>query len=183
MVYIILGKGFEEAEALVPCDLLRRAGVEVRLAGIGGLEIQGSHGITVRADCVAEETDLSDAELLILPGGLGGVASIRASETVLSAVRALHEKGRFIAAICAAPTVLAGLGITEGKKATCYPGMEHEMGSASMQDAPVVQDGKLITGRAAGASFDFALALITALRGEEAAKKVAAGVVYRGAVR
>ena len=183
MVYIILGKGFEEAEALVPCDLLRRAGVEVRLAGIGGLEITGSHGITVRADCVAEETDFSDAELLILPGGLGGVASIRASETVLSAVRALYEKEHFIAAICAAPTVLAGLGITEGKKATCYPGMENEMGSASMQDAPVVQDGKLITGRAAGASFDFALALITALRGEEAAKKVAAGVVYRGAVR
>ncbi|MGN1307689.1 MAG: DJ-1 family glyoxalase III [Faecousia sp.] len=183
MVYIILGKGFEEAEALVPCDLLRRAGVEVRLAGIGGLEIQGSHGITVRADCVVEETDFSNAEMLILPGGLGGVASIRASEAVLSAVRALHEKECFLAAICAAPTVLADLGITEGKKATCYPGMENEMGSANMQDAPVVQDGKLITGRAAGASFDFALALITALRGEAAAKKVAAGVVYCGAVR
>ena len=183
MVYIILGKGFEEAEALVPCDLLRRAGVEVRLAGIGGLDITGSHGITVRADCVAETADFLDAEMLVMPGGLGGVASIRASETVLSAVRALHEKERFIAAICAAPTVLAELGITDGKKATCYPGMESEMGSASMQDAPVVQDGKLITGRAAGASFDFALALITALRGEEAAKKVAAGIVYRGAVR
>lgn len=183
MVYIILGKGFEEAEALVPCDLLRRAGIEVRLAGIGGLEIRGSHGITVRTDCIAEETDLTDAELLVLPGGLGGVASIRASESVLSAVRTLHEKGRYIAAICAAPTVLAELGITDGKKATCYPGMENEMGSADMQDAPVVRDGMLITGRAAGASFDFALALITALRGEEAANKVAAGVVYRGAVR
>ena len=93
MVYIILGKGFEEAEALVPCDLLRRAGIEVRLAGIGGLEIRGSHGITVRTDCIAEETDLTDAELLVLPGGLGGVASIRASESVLSAVRTLREKG------------------------------------------------------------------------------------------
>lgn len=183
MVYIILGKGFEEAEALVPCDLLRRAGIEVLLAGIGGLEIKGGHGIAIHADCVAEETDFSGAEMLVLPGGLGGVASVRASEAVLSAVRALWEEERFIAAICAAPTVLADLGITEGRNATCYPGMENEMGSASVQDAPVVRDGKLITGRAAGASFDFALALIAALRGEEAAKKVAAGVVYREAVR
>ena len=73
MVYLILGAGFEESEAIVPCDLLRRAGVEVRLAGIGGTEIMGSHGVTVRADCVAEQTALEEAEMLILPGGLRGV--------------------------------------------------------------------------------------------------------------
>ena len=180
MVYIILGKGFEEAEALVPCDLLRRAGIDVRFAGIGGTEITGSRGITLRADCVAEETALSDAEMLVLPGGLGGVASIRASKAVLSAVRKVYDQGRFVAAICAAPTVLAQLGITDGKNATCYPGMDDEMGSAKMQDAPAVRDGKIITGRAAGAAFDFALALITALRGQDAAQKVAADIVYCG---
>lgn len=183
MVYMILGKGFEEAEALVPCDLLRRAGIDVRFAGIGGLEITGGHGITLRADCVAEETALCEAEMLILPGGLGGVASIRACAPVLSAVRTLYEQGRFVAAICAAPTVLAELGITDGKKATCYPGMENEMGSATMLPVGAVQDGKVITGRAAGAAFDFGLALIRALRGEEAAQKIAAGVVYRGEAR
>ena len=78
MVYLILGAGFEEAEAIVPCDLLRRAGVEVRLAGIGGTDIPGSHGIPVHADCAAEAAELTKADMLILPGGLGGVRSIRA---------------------------------------------------------------------------------------------------------
>lgn len=180
MVYIILGKGFEEAEALVPCDLLRRAGVDVRFAGIGGKQITGSRGITLCADCTVEETDLTAAEMLVLPGGLGGVASILESPAVLSAVRSVYESGRYVAAICAAPTVLARLGITDGKNATCYPGMEGEMGSAKMQDLPAVTDGRVITGRAAGAAFDFALALITALRGQEIAAQVAAGIVYRG---
>ena len=179
MVYILLAPGFEEAEALVPDDLLRRAGIETALTSLEGGFVTGGHQITVKADLTLGQVHLDRAEMLVLPGGLGGVASIRASEAVLSAVRALHEKERFIAAICAAPTVLAELGITEGKKATCYPGMESEMGSASMQDAPVVQDGKLITGRAAGASFDFALALITALRGEEAAKKVGMAIAQK----
>ena len=118
--------------------------------------------------------------MLVLPGGLGGVASILESPAVLSGVRAVYDGGRYVAAICAAPTVLARLGITDGKNATCYPGMEGEMGSAKMQDLPAVTDGRVITGRAAGAAFDFALALITALRGQEAAAQVAAGIVYRG---
>lgn len=179
MVYIILGAGFEEAEAIIPCDLLRRAGVEVRLAGIGGLEITGGHGITVHADCVAEQAALSEAEMLVLPGGLGGVASIRGSEAVLSALRAVHARGKLVAAICAAPTVLAQLGITDGKQATCYPGMETEMKAAQMCGAAAVRDGSVITGRAAGTAFDFGLQLVAALRGEEAAQKVRTAVVYR----
>lgn len=130
MVYLILGEGFEESEAIIPCDLLRRAGVEVRLAGIGGLEISGSHGIVVRADCAAETAALTDAEMIILPGGLGGVRSIQGCGPVLEAVRALYTAGGFVAAICAAPAILAQLGITEGRKAVCYPGMEAQMGGA-----------------------------------------------------
>ena len=76
MVYLILGAGFEEAEAIVPCDLLRRAGVEVRLAGIGGTDIPGSHGIPVHADCAAEAAELTKADMLILPGGLGCLAGV-----------------------------------------------------------------------------------------------------------
>ena len=99
MVYIILGEGFEETEAIVPCDLLRRAGVDARFAGIGGREITGGHGITVCADCAAEETDLTKAEMLVLPGGLGGVASIVKSDTVQQAVNRVYENGRYTQAI------------------------------------------------------------------------------------
>lgn len=179
MVYIILGAGFEESEAIVPCDLLRRAGIETQFAGIGGREIIGSHGIPVVADCVAEDAPLAQAEMLVLPGGLRGVQSIRGSRPVLEAVRAAYQSGRFVAAICAAPTILAELGITDGKMAVCYPGMEEQMGAAVMQHAGTMRDDTVITGRAAGASFDFGLALVAALRGEEAAKKVAGAVVYQ----
>ena len=179
MIYIILGEGFEEMEAIVPCDLLRRAGVDVRFAGIGGREITGGHGITVCADCVAEETDLTKAEMLVLPGGLGGVASILKSETVKKAVNRVYENGGYAAAICAGPTVLAKLGITDGKRVACYPGCETQMGSAVICEESAVIDGRVITGRAPGAAFDFGLALVKVLRGEEAAKQVAAGAVYR----
>lgn len=179
MVYIILGKGFEEAEAIVPCDLLRRAGVDVQLAGIGGREVSGGHGITVCADCVAEETDLTKAEMIVLPGGLGGVQSILGSKTVLNAVKAVYDNGGYAAAICAGPTVLAKLGITDGRRVTCYPGCEANMGGAKPRGEKAVIDGRVVTGQAPGAAFDFALALIEVLRGKEAAKKVAAGAVYR----
>lgn len=176
MVYIILGKGFEETEAIVPCDLLRRAGVETRFAGIGAREITGSHGITVQADCTVEE--MERAEMLVLPGGMQGVASICGSESALSAVRAQYESGGFVAAICAAPTVLAELGILRGRKATCYPGMEGKLDGAEVCAEPAVRDGTVITGRAAGAAFDFGLALVEALRGKRKAREIAAGIVF-----
>lgn len=179
MVYIILGKGFEEAEAIVPCDMLRRAGVDVRFAGVGGREIVGGHGITVCADCVAEETDLTAAEMIVLPGGLGGVNSILGSETVLNAMKTVYDNGGYAAAICAGPTVLAKLGITDGKRVTCYPGCEANMGNAKPCGEAAVIDGRVVTGKAPGTAYDFALALIEVLRGKEAANKVASGAVYR----
>ncbi len=178
MVYIVLGNGFEESEAVIPCDLLRRAGVETKFAGIGGTLIKGSNGITVQADCAVEEMLLAQTEMIVLPGGLGGVQSIKNCPSALEAVRALYAGGKYIAAICAAPTILAELGITDGRDATCYPGLEGKMGRAKMHACGAVTDEKVITGRAAGKAFDFGLALIEALRGEETAKRVAAEVVY-----
>ena len=140
MVYLILGAGFEEAEAIVPCDLLRRAGVEVRLAGIGGTDIPGSHGIPVHADCAAEAAELTKADMLILPGGLGGVRSIRGCEPVLCAAREMAKAGKWVAAICAAPSVLAQYGLLAGRRATCYPGFESRCTGAHMVDADVVTD-------------------------------------------
>ena len=179
MVYMFLGTGFEETEAIAPLDLLRRAGVEVKTVGLNGPVITGSHGIGITTDMVIEDLDISDAQMVILPGGLGGVASIRACEKAMIAVRTAWEQGKFCAAICAGPTVLADLGITEGKKATCYPGCEGGMGSAIMVNAAAVRDGNLITGTSAGCAVPFGLALIEALKGPEEADRIAKQIVIR----
>ena len=180
MVYVLLGTGFEEMEAIAPIDLLRRAGIEVKTVGVTGKTVYGSHGIGVEADILPEEMDLDAMEMIVLPGGLGGVASTRASKPALDALRYGWDQGRFVAAICAGPTVLADLGITDGRNATCYPGCEGQMGSANMQPgAAAVRDGKLITGTSAGCAIPFALELIRALRGEENAQTIAAQIVIR----
>ena len=180
MVYMLLGTGFEETEAIAPLDLLRRAGAEVATVGITGKIVYGSHGIGVEADILPEEMDLANMEMIILPGGLGGVASARASQEALSALRYAWEQDRYVAAICAGPTVLADLGITDGKNATCYPGCEGQMGSANMAaDAAAVRDGKLITGTSAGCAIPFGLALVEALKGAETAQAIAKQIVIR----
>lgn len=179
MVYILLAPGFEETEAIVPCDMLRRAGVDVRLVGVGGMQIQGSHGIVVQADLSLADAAGTLPEMIVLPGGRRGVDSLLASESAMRLVRETWDAGRFVAAICAAPTVLAKLGIASRSRATCYPGLEAQMADAVMEPKPVVTDGRLTTGRAAGSSMEFGLRLVAVLCGEEAARKVADGVVYR----
>ncbi len=182
MVYIVLGQGFEEMEAITPCDLLRRAGIPTAFAGIGGKEIAGSHGIVVSADTTVEEMNLEDLDMIVLPGGRQGVETILGSAVTLNAVSSAWKAGKFVAAICAAPTVLASLGITDGRKVTCYPEeiWTSRMGKAFLQpDAAAVRDGKLITGTSAGCSVPFGLALVSALKGEEAAGKVEKGIVLR----
>lgn len=179
MVYIILGNGFEEVEAVAPCDILRRGGVQVQYAGIGGTLIRGGNGITVQADCTVEELDLDAMEMIVLPGGMGGVHSILGSEAAMNVVKAAYEGEKLVAAICAAPTILAKLHITDGKHATVYPGMESDMGSAIMEDANAVQDGKVLTGRAPGAALDFGYLLLETLKGKDVAEKVRSGMVYK----
>ena len=180
MVYMLLGTGFEETEAIAPLDLLRRAGAKVLTVGLNGKTIYGGHGIGVEADITVDQMDLTDLEMIILPGGLGGVASIRACKAAMDAVSFAWENDRFVAAICAGPTVLADLGITADRQATCYPGCESGMGGAKMiPDAPCVRDGKLITGTSAGCAIPFGLMLIEALKGEAAAKAVKDQIVIR----
>lgn len=180
MVYVLLGTGFEEVEAIAPVDLMRRAGIEVQTVGITGKTVYGSHRIGVEADILPEEIDFDALDMIVLPGGLGGVASARASQAALDALRWAWEHSRFVAAICAGPTVLADLGITEGRNATCYPGCEKQMGSAHMAlDAAVMRDGRLITGTSAGCAIPFGLALIAALKGQEEADRIARQIVIR----
>lgn len=180
MVYMLLGTGFEETEAVAPLDLLRRAGVGVMTVGVNGKTVYGSHHIGIEADITLEEMDLTDLEMIVLPGGLGGVASVRASAPAMEALRFAWENGKFVAAICAGPTVLADLHITDGRQATCYPGCEDGMGSALVADnAACVRDGKLITGTSAGCAIPFGLALVEALKGQETADQIAKQIVIR----
>ena len=180
MVYMLLGTGFEETEAIAPLDLLRRAGVDILTVGVTGKTVYGSHNIGIEADITMDEMDLTNLEMIILPGGLGGVASARASQPALDALKFAWGNDKFVAAICAGPTVLADLGITDGKNATCYPGCEGGMGSAKMvENAACVQDGKLITGTSAGCAIPFGLALVEALKGKEMADTIAHQIVIR----
>jgi 4-methyl-5(b-hydroxyethyl)-thiazole monophosphate biosynthesis len=180
MVYLLLGTGFEETEAIAPLDLLRRAGISVMTVGLNGKIIYGGHGIGVEADITIGEMDLTAMDMIILPGGLGGVASIRASREAMDAIDFAWNNDKFVAAICAGPTVLADLGIVNGKKATCYPGCEDGMGQAVMiPDAPCIRDDKLITGTSAGCAVPFGLMLIEALKGKAAADAVAQQIVIR----
>jgi len=180
MVYMLLGTGFEETEAIAPLDLLRRAGVEVLTVGIDGKTIFGAHNIGVTADITLEEMDLTAMEMIILPGGLGGVTSIRSSKEAMDAIRFAWENDKFTAAICAGPTVLADLGITDGKQTTCYPGCEPGMGSANcVAGVAAIRDGNVITGTSAGCAVPFGLMLIEALKGKETANTVANQFVIR----
>ncbi len=180
MVYMLLGTGFEETEAVAPLDLLRRAGVTVQTVGLNGKIIYGSHGIGIETDIEIGHMDLTDLEMIVIPGGLGGVASIRACQEAMDALKFAADNGKFIGAICAGPTVLADLGITDGKQATCYPGCEDGMGNAVMLDGKAaVRDGRIITGTSAGCAIPFGLALIEALKGADMAEKIAKQIVIR----
>lgn len=180
MVYILLGEGFEEAEALVTADVLRRAEVPVSLTGIGGEFVTGSHGITVKTDVTVESVSLSGGDMVVLPGGLGGVASMEGSGPAMALIRQAAENPEiWLAAICAAPTLLGRWGLLEGKNAVCYPGMEEGLTGAQPQmDQGVVVAGKIITGRAAGSAFDFGLTLVEVLAGKEESDKVRHGIYY-----
>ena len=180
MVYMLLGTGFEEMEAVAPLDLIRRAGISVLTVGANGKTVYGSHNIGIEADITLEQMDLTQLDMIVLPGGLGGVASVSACQEALDALRFAWDNGKFVAAICAGPTVLAKLGITAGLNATCYPSCESQMENTNMLPGKAaVRDGSLITGTSAGCAVKFGLALVEALQGETVAQTIAQQIVIR----
>ena len=181
-VFVFLADGFEEIEALTPVDLLRRAGAEVITVGVTGKTVTGSHGIAVSADVTAEEADgmLKDGvqpAMVVLPGGMPGAANLDESPLVDAYIVAALQADAYIAAICAAPMILGKRGLLKGKKAVCYPGFEEHLTGAEVLDAPAVQDGKIITGRAMGAATEFALLLVSAVCGGSKAVAIRKGVL------
>ncbi len=173
---VFLADGFEECEGLIVVDLLRRAGVNVITASVMGREeITSSHGITLKADLCAEDLDFSAADMLVLPGGLPGTSTLGENRIVREQCTAFAAD-RFVAAICAAPSVLAGLGLLEGKAATCHPSFEGKMAGALVTEEPVTVAGNIITGRGLGAAIPFALKLVEVLVDRETAGRIAAAI-------
>ena len=184
MVYILLGNGFETAEALAPADVLRRGGVPVSLVGVSGPTVQSAQAVTVTTDMALDQVRLAPGDMVMLPGGLGGVDVLEHSPGAMALVRqAAKDPQMWLSAICAAPTLLARAGLLPaGARAVCYPGMEGELVQAGVtpcMDQPWVMEGHIITGRAAGSSFDFGLAVLTALAGADAAAKVGLAIHYQ----
>lgn len=179
MVYIILGQGFEEIEAVAPGDILRRGNVKVCYAAVGDCKtVAGAHGIKIEADAKLSDITPSKDDYLLVPGGMGGVNSIKADKSAMALIKSAAESGTRLAAICAGPSVLASLGLLREKRITCYPGCENLMADAVTDiSKPVLSDGTLLTGRAPGSAIEFGLALLEIIAGEAAAKDVQAGMV------
>lgn len=181
MVYAFLAEGFEETEAILPLDLLIRAGIPVRTVAIGeSRTVPGAHGLPVVADVLAEQLpDLpEDAEMIFLPGGMPGTKNLEESPAVQNYIRQAVERNLPLTAICAAPSILGKLGLLNGKKATCFPGFEQYLSGATVCDCGVVTDGNVITARALGAAHEFAFAIIRMLKDEGTAEQVRASVFY-----
>ena len=178
MIYMFLANGFEEIEALLPLDLMRRAGLEVTTVGIGGKDITGSHGITVKADIADSELSDSSPECVILPGGMPGTKNLDASPVVHKALDDALENNSLICAICAAPMILGKRGILRGKKATCFPGFEEYLEGATV-GGRAVRDGQVITGIGMGAALEFGIEIVAALKGREEADKLADAVIAK----
>lgn len=177
MVYVLLADGFEEVEAIEPIDILRRGGIEVQTVGINGKTVTGAHGITVAADIEINDADMSKAELLMLPGGAGHEL-LDASNDVHGMINYALTNNIYISAICAAPSILGKKMILEGKKATCFPGYEKYLYDAEVVTDKVVVDGKIITGKGAGAAADFGFAMLVLLKGQDTADKIRETMQY-----
>ena len=177
MIYMFLADGFEEIEALCPLDLMRRAGLEVTTVGIGGSYITGAHGISVKADITDSEFCTDDFDMIFLPGGMPGTLNLASSKTVTDAIDAAVRKDAYIAAICAAPSILGDMGLLEGKKAVCYPGCEDRLLGAEIPDRRVVLDGKILTAKGMGAALDMGIEIIKIFCGENTARKLRHAVI------
>ena len=176
-VFVLFVEGFEEIEALTPVDILRRSGCDVKMiSATGNIEVVGGKGIKIVTDFLFEEIDFYDAEMIILPGG-PGTDNYYKYNLLLDAVKKHTNEGKLTAAICAAPKILSHLGLLQGQKGTCYPGVESQLHDAIFTKGQVVEDGQIITANGVGSALLFSLTLVKKLKGEAIAKEIAEKVV------
>lgn len=178
MIYTFLADGFEEIEAITPVDILKRAGFEVETVGITGKSVTGAHGICINTDIDISKVNLSETELLFLPGGMPGTTNLQNSKELEQLILDADKKGIYIAAICAAPLILGSLNILNGKKATCFPGFENYLIGSKLSADSVVCDKNIITAKGAGAAHKLGFTLVSLLKNESDAKELALSMQY-----
>ncbi len=175
-----MADGFEDIEALIPLDIMRRGGVEFTTVSItGSRDVTSAHGVTIKTDMTFEEGNFDDADLLMLPGGMPGAENLNMHEGVRKAVIAQAEKGKLVAAICAAPMVLGGLGLLNGRRATCYPGFEKYLEGAEYTGGLYTVDGNIVTGEGPAAALPYAYKLLSMLKDGDTADGIAEGMRFR----
>lgn len=179
-INVFFANGHEEIEGLTVIDLLRRAGLEVDVVSINdGLEVKGSHNITIKADKTLADVDFDNGDMIVLPGGLPGTNNLAECEALTKQILKYNEEKKMLAAICAAPSVFGQLGVLEGKSATCYPGFEDKLTGAACLSSGVVKCQNVITANGLGSAIDFALTIIEHYLGKGKAKDVADAIQYK----
>lgn len=178
MIYVLLAEGFEEIEAAEPIDIMRRAGLEVKTVSItDNRQVCAAHEMVFTADITIDEADKSDMDMLILPGGPGHV-NLEKSEKVRGLIEYAAQNDLYIAAICAAPSIIGKMGLLKGKKATAFPGFEKYLEGAEVSEEKAVSDGKFITGKGPGAASDFGFLIVSTLKGEKCAAELRESMQY-----
>ena len=176
-VAVYFATGYEEIEALSVVDVLRRAQVDVTMVGVTGKTVVSGRGISLNMDQLIEEVNHDEIDMIILPGGVPGVDNLKANEKLVNLLKQFKEEGKWLGAICAAPSILGELSLLKGEKATCYPGYEDKLLGAHFTGERTVVSGKTITGKGAGASLEFALTILEIIKGKEVAEKIATGMI------
>ena len=173
-IAVFFGEGYEEIEALTVVDICRRGGLEVEMVSITDERAAtGSHGITVQTDRIFREADFGGYDMLVLPGGMPGTKNLEAQ------VDAFYAAGKYIAAICAAPSIFGHRGILKGRRACSYPGFENHLEGAQVTAGPVEVSDNVVTSRGMGTAIDFALAIVGMFDGAGKAAEMAEAIVYR----
>lgn len=179
-VLVFFADGFEEIEALTVVDIVRRAGVDISMISIdGSKQVTGSHGITVAMDESIYDVNFADADMIVLPGGMPGTRNLEANDDLMRNVDDFCSSNRYVAAICAAPTILGHRGLLVGKKACCYPGMEDQLQGAEVTKDKVTVADKIITSRGMGTAIPFALKIVELLVDKDAADKLSSAIVFK----
>lgn len=199
---VFFAEGYEEIEALTVVDICRRCGLEVDMVAVPGAAsqnnaaaqdafkadaasaqderlVKSSHNVTVQMDKTFEQVNFDEYDMLVLPGGKLGTENLEAHAELMAQVDAFYHGGKYVAAICAAPSILGHRGILKGRKACCYPGFESQLEGADVTNGPVEVSGKVVTGRGMGASVDFALAIAGIFCGQDKADEMAETICYR----
>ena len=178
-VLIPIASGFEEIEALAVVDILRRAGIEVVMAGTIDNPIEGRNRINIISDISLDSVKNQDFDMIVLPGGAAGTDNLKKDPRIKEIVERLYKKGKFTAAICAAPTVLSAIGITAGKNITSHPSVRDKLTREKVSDERVVVDGNIVTSQGPGTAIEFAFKLVELLLGKDKAVEVNKGVLAR----